>query len=235
LGLYKRGGIGDIIIALPIARYYFENGNEIFWGIKEDYLRSFKDAAPWVNWFSISKDDPNAAYLTPLNLLASMDVEKTIVLYSYLSYHLELSNKLLRQSLKFDQYKYAVSDVPFSQKWTLENCLQRNLARENQLFNELVNQEKYIVIHQQGSNFIKKFNVDDAREKGYQIIEISEITDNIFDWLKTLENAKALILIDSAFANLVEQLGIGSNIPKYFGIRSDVSFTPVLLGKWQYI
>jgi hypothetical protein len=235
IGLIQTGGIGDIIISLPIAKHYFEGGNQIFWGIKEEFLKSFKDVAPWVNWFSISKDDPNEAYLTPLNLLAKMNVEKTIVLYSYLSSHLELADKLLQKALKFDQYKYAVSNVPFSKKWTLENCLQRNLARENDLFGKLIKQEKYMVIHQQGSNFFKKFNVDDAKHKGYQIIEVSEVTDNIFDWLKILENAKALVLIDSVFANLVEQLGIGNNVPKYFGVRSDVGYTPVLLGNWQYI
>lgn len=103
------------------------------------------------------------------------------------------------------------------------------------MFDKLVKQEKYMVIHQHGSGVSRKFKLDDAITKGYQIIEVSEVTDNIFDWLKILENAKALVLIDSAVANLVEQLKIGSNVPKYFGVRSEAPYTPVLLGNWQYI
>jgi hypothetical protein len=235
IGIIQTRGIGDIVIALPIARYFYDNSNEVFWPIDEIFLPSFQEVAPWVNWIGVSRDAADFFYQTPFDSLVRKNVERTIVLYSYLSSHLELADKLLQKALKFDQYKYAISNVPFSRKWTLENCLQRNLVRENDLFNKLVKQEKYIVIHQQGSDFLKKFNLDDAKEKGYQIIEVSEVTDSIFDWLKILENAKALVLIDSVFANLVEQLGIGSNIPKYFGVRSDVPFTPVLLGNWQYI
>ena len=235
IGIIQTRGIGDIIIALPIAKHFFDNGNEVFWPIDENFLPSFQEVSPWVHWIGVSRDDTNFFYQTPFDLLVKKSVERTIVLYSCLSSHLELADKLLQKALKFDQYKYAVSNVPFSKKWTLENCLQRNLARENDLFDKLVKQEKYMVIHQQGSNFSKKFNLDDAKEKGYQIIEVSEVTENIFDWLKILENAKALVLIDSVFANLVEQLNIGDDVPKYFGVRSDVPYTPVLLGNWQYI
>jgi hypothetical protein len=235
IGIIQTRGIGDIIIALPIAKHFFDNGNEVFWPIDENFLPSFQEVSPWVHWIGVSRDDANFFYQTPFDLLVKKSVERTIVLYSYLSSHLELADKLLQKALKFDQYKYAVSNVPFSKKWTLENCLQRNLARENHLFDKLVKQENYMVTHQQGSNFSKKFNLDDAEEKGYQIIEVSEVTENIFDWLKILENAKALVLIDSVFANLVEQLNIGDDVPKYFGVRSDVPYTPVLLGNWQYI
>lgn len=235
IGIIQTRGIGDIVIALPIAKHFHDNSNEVFWPIDENFLPCFQEVAPWVNWIGVPRDAADFFFQTPLDLLVKKNVARTIVLYSYLSSNLGLADKLLQKALKFDQYKYAVSNVPFSKKWTLENCLKRNLARENNLFDKLVKQEKYMVIHQQGSDFSKNFNVDDAKEKGYQIIEVSEVTDNIFDWLKILENAKALVLIDSVFANLVEQLGIGGNVPKYFGVRSDAIFTPVLLGKWQYI
>ncbi|QWE00600.1 hypothetical protein FD967_00700 [Polynucleobacter sp. JS-Mosq-20-D10] len=238
IGLIQSRGLGDIIIALPIARHFYESGDEVFWPINESFLPSFQEATPWVNWIGIGWSDPinfDYMYQVPMDILHKVSVNKVLSLYHYLSTHKDLPNKLLQSTLKFDQYKYAVSNVPFSKKWTLANCLKRNIDRESNLFDKLVKQEKYMVIHQQGSDFSKKFNVDDAKNKGYQIIEISEVTDNIFDWLKVLENAKALVLIDSVFSNLVEQLGIGENVPKYFGVRSDAMFTPVLLGNWQYI
>jgi hypothetical protein len=235
LGLIQTRGIGDIIIALPIAKYFHVDGNEIFWPIAEEYLASFQEVVPWVNWIGVPKNAPDFFYQTPHDLLAERNVDKTITLYNFLSSHPDLPNALLHDALTFDQYKYAISNVPFSLKWSLADCLIRNPIREGNLFNKLVAQEKYIVIHEEGSNATKKFNLGDAQENGYQIIKISQITDNIFDWLKILEHAQGLALIDSVFANLVEQLNIGSNIPRFFGVRSNVFNTPVLLGKWIYV
>ena len=114
IGLIQTRGLGDIVIALPIARYFYENNNEVFWPIDENYLASFQEIAPWVNWIGVSRDATDFFHQTPLDLLSEMNVERTIVLYSYLSNNLKLPNKLLQHALKFDEYKYAVSNVPFS-------------------------------------------------------------------------------------------------------------------------
>jgi hypothetical protein len=58
------------------------------------------------------------------------------------------------------------------------------------------------------------------------------MTDNIFDWLLILEKANLLILIDSCFANLVEQLNMPNT--KIFGFRSEIAFTPVLKNRWRF-
>jgi hypothetical protein len=235
IGLVQTRGLGDIIIALPIARFYYDIGHEVFWPIDESFLSSFKESAPWVNWIRVSKAAAEPMLIEPFNLLLSAGVDKTIVLYSYLSSDIYQPNKLLQETLKFDQYKYAISDVPFSHKWNLKDCISRNLVRENDLYNLLVKREKYMVVHRQGSNFSRIFGTDEFEKNGYQIIEIENLTDNIFDWLKILEGASALALLDSFCANLVEQLDIGSAIPKFFGFRSSINFTPVMLGNWRYI
>jgi hypothetical protein len=235
IGLVQTRGMGDIIIALPIAKYFCERGNEVFWPIDESFMSSFKDAAPWVNWLSVNKTSLEPMLITPLEILKSSNVDKIIVLYSYLSSDIYQPNKLLQTSLKFDQYKYAISGVPFSKKWNLKDCIYRNSEREEILYNSLVKQEKYMVIHQQGSNFHRIFGTEEFEKIGYQIIEIKNITDNIFDWLKIIEGASALALIDSAFSNLVEQLGIADNIPKFYGLRSNVNYTPVQMSSWHYI
>jgi hypothetical protein len=242
VGLIQTRGIGDIIIALPIAKHFKDIGKQVYWPIDEKFLSSFQEVVSWVNWLGVSSNylnssiDPNFLYGGPSELLAKVGVESILPLYNYLGPpHSGIANKLLQPILKFDQYKYAVSGVPFKKKWTLKSCLNRNQAREDLLFDRLVKQEKYMVIHQKGSDFEKLFDLVDAREKGYQIIEISEVTDNIFDWLKILENAKGLALIDSVFANLVDQLEIGVDVPKYFGLRSHALYTPVLMGSWNYI
>jgi hypothetical protein len=130
-------------------------------------------------------------------------------------------------SLKFDEYKYAISGVPFCEKWNLS--LQRNPEREDALFNKIIKNKKYVVEHLTGSNC--KINNPIKFDPSVQIVKITPETDNIFDWIKILENAESLVMVDSCFSNLVEQLGITKQ--KVFILRSDVRFTPVLLSNWN--
>ncbi|NBW57620.1 hypothetical protein EBR43_07530, partial [bacterium] len=66
-----------------------------------------------------------------------------------------------------------------------------------------------------------------------QIIEISDLTDNIFDWITLIEKSACFVGIDSFFVNLVEQLQM--KIRKFFIRRSPTNFTPVLKGTWDYL
>ena len=65
----------------------------------------------------------------------------------------------------------------------------------------------------------------------------AKFTDNIFDWLKVIQGAELIVLIDSVFANLIDQLKICENVEKYFMRKWNrrVDGNPVLLGSWSYI
>jgi hypothetical protein len=68
---------------------------------------------------------------------------------------------------------------------------------------------------------------------GRQVVEITDLTENFFDWLAVIERASLRIMIDSCFSNLTDQLSIAGK--KIFLVRSDWQFTPVLLGDWIYL
>jgi hypothetical protein len=74
-------------------------------------------------------------------------------------------------------------------------------------------------------------------EQGVQAIEITEVTDCIFDWLKILEGAETLVLIDSVFANLIDQLKICESASLNFMRKWNrrVDGNPVLLADWSYV
>jgi hypothetical protein len=229
LGLVQSRGIGDIIIALPIAKYYSDRGCDVFWPIDQRFERSFRQAVDYVHFIPFKFEANAQGFIhNPMELLKKAGCERCVALYSYISGS-NIANQAFFNSLKFDEYKYAVAGVPFREKWNLS--LHREPEREQRLYNELVTQEDYVVVHQQGSNFKAKFNVP-AKYKQSQVIEISEKSDNIFDWLGILEKARLLIMIDSCFSNLVEQLGFENE--KIFALRSDVRFTPVLRSNWRY-
>jgi hypothetical protein len=50
IGLIQSRGLGHIIIALPIARYFVDRGNEVLWPIHEEFVPSFRHAAPYVEF-----------------------------------------------------------------------------------------------------------------------------------------------------------------------------------------
>jgi hypothetical protein len=229
LGLIQSRGIGDIIIALPIAKWYHDHGVEVHWPIDARFLSSFEPAVDYVRFIPFAFSPTTEGFVhQPLRLLKAVPCQRIVPLYSFLS-NCAVNVPALFHSLKFDEYKYAVTGVPFAEKWRLQ--LKRNPQREQDFYNRVVRSENYIVVHRQGSNATTAAAIP-AKYQGHQVIEIEELTDCIFDWLLVLERAKFLMLLDSCFANLVEQLGFPNE--KIFLLRSEVRFTPVLRSNWSF-
>jgi hypothetical protein len=154
-------------------------------------------------------------------------------LYQYLSNQPELSDPDLFPILKFDQYKYAAAGVAFKHKQRLAECITRDPAAEDRVYAAVVKQPKYIVVHVEGSD--KRYALDwsDAEAQGYQVVHIREgVSTNALDWLRVLEGAESLYLIDSCYANLVD--GLDMHRDKWFIRRSKMDLTPVLLSDWNY-
>jgi hypothetical protein len=109
----------------------------------------------------------------------------------------------------------------------------RDSAGEQAVWDTVVRKKRYIVTHLQGSD--KSVDLDFSQvDPSIQIIRIEPgITDNALNWLKVIEGAEALFLIDSVYANLVDQLNIA--VEKTFIRRSKMDLTPVLGGDWQYM
>ncbi len=237
IGIIQSRGLGDLIIALPIALHYREQGyDEILWPICEEFIPSMTRAAPWVTWIPLKTTrDGSFFYFHAYNNLKYRDCEDIICLYQFLSNMPQLSDPDLFPILKFDQYKYAVAGVAFKNKQRLAECIARDPVAEARVYSQVVDPVagKYIVVHDQGSDFKLKLDWTDAEQQGYQVVKITEgITDNIFDWLAVIEGAEALYLVDSCFANMVDGLDIHRD--KWFIRRSKMDLTPVLLSDWNY-
>jgi hypothetical protein len=232
LGLIQSRGLGDLIIALPIAHYYHKEGWEIYWPIVDSFVPSMQGAAPWVKWIPVPADSGAFFYDIPMQRLKNFKCDEIICLYQALTGHPEFSAEKYFPYTKFDQYKYIKAGVPFLNKWKLKECISRDQDREQELYNKLVTNENYVVVHRKGSDFAVDVDLSIVPE-GWQIIEITEQTDCIFDWLTILEKAQSLILVDSVFANLVDQLNIGDD--RYFIQRSHIGLTPVQGQHWTWL
>ena len=235
IGIIQSRGLGDLFIALPIALHYKESGyDEVLWPICEEFIPTMRACAPWVNWIPLKTTrDGSFFYHHAEKNLKYRECEEIVCLYQFLSNMPQLSDPDLFPILKFDQYKYAVAGVPFKHKLRLPECITRDPVAEDLVYSKVVHQSKYIVVHLEGSDVNMNLDFSEAESAGYQVVYIRPgITDNLVNWLKVIEGAEELYLIDSSVSNLVDGLDIHRN--KWFIRRSKMDLTPVLLSDWQY-
>lgn len=234
LGIIQSAGLGDIIIALPIARHYHQQGRSILWPIRADFLPSFRDTVPWVQWLPVPADPRgDFMYAEPVRQLRERGCHEWLCLYQALSTQPELSRVPWFQLQKFDEFKYTRARVPFARKWTLgQDCLQRQPEREQALARRLnPGGRPYVLAHLASGDFRATASVELPAD--WLRIEISAQTDCVFDWLGLMEGARALVLIDSVFANLADQLQLP--VDKYWIPRSPIHLSPVLGSGWTIL
>lgn len=234
IGLIQTRGIGDIIIALPIAQHHIAQGHEVVWPVDAEFMPFVQKACPAVTFVPIDTREAergslNYFYSQPLKEIIAHGCSQYFSLYSYLS-GVDIVNAKFAESLKFDEYKYAVSGVPFAKKWDLK--IERDAEAEARLTELLKIKKEYVVVHSTGSNFKLDIQLPTDVTERYQIVHITPVTQNPFDWLSVLENASMLVMIDSCFSNLVEQLDIGKN--RHFFLRSKIGATPVFKNAWTF-
>ena len=233
LGIIQSRGLGDLIIALPIAGHYRDQGYSIVWPILEQFVPTMSALAPWVKWVPVPYDAPGRYfYEVPMERLRNFKCDEILPLYQHLTGH-DFSKEKYFQYTSFDQYKYIRAGVPFLKKWELNRYITRNPERELRLYNELVTNPDYVVVHLQGSDHRAAYDPNIV-PKDWQTIEITEKPGyNLQDWLTVLERAQSLILVDSVYANLVDQLNIGED--RYFIQRSHIGLTPVQGQTWTWL
>ena len=237
-GIIQSRGLGDILIALPIARSYYLQGEEIHWPVCREFYGSVVNSVPWVTWYSIETDREGRFFVeTPLQIFAEngVDPDEALYLYHYLNTLPEQTDPELFNILKFDQYKYQIAGVPFIDKWTLGDCIVRNITREREFAASLNLPELYCVTSLKGSSMAVNLDVGTFLDPEVAVVDVdSNITDNIFDWLGVLEGAASIVCVDSAMANLVDLMKISG--PELYWIRrSPWDLTPVLGQQWTVV
>lgn len=233
LGIIQSRGLGDLVIALPIARWYREHlgYEEIYWPICEEFISHMQPVAPWINWIPIKTDRGSFFYDVPLQRLRNFKCDEIVCLYQALTGH-KFHEEPYFQHTKFDQYKYIQAGVPFLEKWRLADCITRNPEREQALYDRMVQNPNYVVVHLEGSDHTARWDATMV-PADWQVLYISPETNCIWDWLKILEGAQSIVCVDSVYANIVDQLNIGDD--RYFIARSHIGLTPVQGQHWTWL
>ena len=226
IGIIQPGKLGDLIICLPIAKYYYDKGYEVHWPIFYNFVSMMSEVVDYVNYIPISNDVyqcvPEAYdYFKKHKPTKLFDIAATFPGSKCTDEYVKLGDGFGDE--KFDQFKYRLCKVPFDLKWKLE--YNRNLNLEQKVYDNMVKTLKYDVVstkHSRGEvnvKFVSKLDIVTVNEDY-----------NIFHWRKVLENAKCLALVDSAMANLVEQL----NLPnRKILLRKPGQPIPVFKNTWM--
>lgn len=228
--ILQPGNIGDIIICLPIAKKLHDQGYHVEWPVWSNFISHFnKGNIDYVNFYQVPMG--SNWYSQTLDRCEQENIELFNLTFNQPgSWNNENSKKFRQQKeMSFDVLKYHLSGVDIQEKWKL--TINRNSDREQQLFDRLNLPSDYVVTHYQGSDVRKEVKLENL--KGCEVVEIQPITDCVFDWLKVIEQARCLVLLDSAFANLVEQLNLPNK--KFFIKRRDFVHTPKLKNDWTFI
>lgn len=238
IGIIQSRGLGDIIIALPIAHSYHSQGYQVFWPICTEFMSHMQEYAPWVEWIPVNTQ-PNGEFFLkePLKRLQALGVDNILPLYQSLTGE-QFHEEIFFNYTSFDEYKYLRAGVPFLRKWQLQDCITRHTDREQRVLNwclEQANEKgEYVLVHVQGSDH--RANFDTAiLPKDIPIVEIVPRTGSCLDWIQALDQAWALILVDSVFSNLTDQLQLNNDDSRYFIPRSHIGLTPTLGYHWTFI
>lgn len=238
IGIIQTRGLGDNIIALPIAHWFAERGDDVYWPIDSRWVDAFSFAEPLVTFIPVTHPNPDINPATvpvsflwnkPLELVKAAGCTKMMPLYANVIQNEDLLP--LERWVKFDEFKYQVSGVPFREKWNLQ--IKRDYQRETALAGSLNLKAPYAVAHLKSTGLAIPRDVAEHFAGGLPVVEIDERTTNPFDWIGVIEGASKILCVDSCYANLVEQLNIGPD-GKILFLRSDLAYTPVFINGWNY-
>jgi len=109
-------------------------------------------------------------------------------------------------SKTMDENFYKQANVSHDCRWTSFK-INRNLDNEQKLYDKYNITSEYIFIHDDDDRKIKTFRKD------LQIIKpINNITDNVLDYMKIIENATEIHCIDSSFKSLIESIDVNGKL-----------------------
>jgi hypothetical protein len=216
-------GLGDILFCEPIARHFYQNGeNEIIWPILGEFL--------WLTeYFPYIKFVDWKQYHFPYESTYYGQVSEN-------EFHVPLrfANPIVRNLHPHDysdQFhtmvdKYRMVNLPIdlwkTMTWT------RNLEREDSLFNLCIRESKYILVNNMWSDGVLDIQLNNP--DNYQIIYMNKIPGySMLDWAKIIENADQIYTVSTSNLFLIETLSLkASDVYIYPRLPRENNFDGIL-------
>ena len=225
-------GLGDLLICNGIFREYAKIKSKVFVAVKKSNAHQVKvmlqDVGNIYLW--VFPNHIEAIIFRLMNLLALLNFE-VIKLGHY-------GNNFIPPGTRFDKSFYDQAGLLPDLRWD-NFIISRNKEKEQLLYSRLVTNQPYIFLHEDqirgmviNRNLITtKINIVEP------LIQGDEFT--VFDYLKIIENATEIHVIESSFAHLIESVGIqGSKFAHRYArslVMHDYRQTPTYRHDWKII
>jgi hypothetical protein len=200
--IYHHLGLGDHIICNGLVRHFTEDFDKVIVFCKTQYkdnieymyrddkkitVLDFPDDSDIIRYISNSSD-------IFLNLVVAGHGPKVFPGLRNIDEYIN------GMGLTFDRAFYEMAGVPFEYRFS-KYYFERDLDRESYVYEQLnPNNEKYIYIQDDAS---RGFAIDRSKIRtDLKIIE-NDMRFNIFEYLKILENAEEIHIMESSIQNLI--------------------------------
>lgn len=133
----------------------------------------------------------------------------------------------------FDKAFYAQFNIDFSKRWSSFK-VERDLKREQALFDKLEITGKYIFVHEDNA---RGMGINRGIRNGIRVIKAStDLTTNLFDYLSLIELATEVHCIESSFLFLIDSFNI--DVPLFahrYARNYPARNTPTLKLPWEIL
>jgi hypothetical protein len=225
--------LGDNIIINGLIRHYSSIYNNVILVCRNDYFDQLKIMYQDLSnlyLYQIHNETKNVIHLydfinvyVPYNDEIIFLFKEKKILFQPMAFHTnkyKLSNKFVIKSNVYYPKLLFTRDIDYSIRYS-KFKINRDLDKENKLYDnlvEIIGESYCIIIDDKSRNFIINNNNNDipifrlspnANNNNLDLI----LDDNIFNYIKILENAKEIHTIDSSIVLLIDQLDI--NVKTY--------------------
>jgi len=189
------GNIGDLIHIMAIAQDYVNRGHEVIIPVPVQLL-SIRKNFPTIN-FPLINEFPDWYYYENNNNCNEDDKYILLPLGKSPFWNGDSNRNMLK--------KYNILNLS-GDMWRNVK-ITRDYDAENKLFNQLGLKEgdKYNLINEYYKNTFEKISISVNTQNGCKNLYINRIGEyNLFDWLKTMENAQSIHTVGTAIVFLMD-------------------------------
>ena len=151
---------------------------------------------------------------------------------------IKIGHEYRDKNINFDQAFYKQFNIDFNKKWD-DFYVQRDLNKEKSFFDRFsLKENNYVVMHEDPYNPRGCYIINRRLlPKNIDIFYITRnLTDNIFDYCYTIENAKEIHIIESSFLFLIDVINTKGKLYDHKYARSyPIDETPTLKKDWNIL
>jgi S-adenosylmethionine:tRNA ribosyltransferase-isomerase len=219
---------GDVVINLPAAKWWADQGWWVDWAVMDGWTyRALFSRISYVHPIFIKQQKQDYFHVVDA-IAASGGYDKIIDLYRVgLNSPLELPSAHENSIINF---RYRVAGVDPEERWKLS--WRRDRKAEDGLYRRVVGKlGKYCLLHDE-----TWCGAADVGHTELPVVRFRQVKPyGIFDWRKVIVNASEIRVLDSSLANLIEVIPDAMPIAKWVYLRKEFEWSSIYRSNWHFI